>query len=154
MRVKSFRRRRETFLRSPEERERKQIPWSKFFYLGILGSIIIAVLVWGGKKLIYVQGVGVLEAETTQVEARLTVRIADITCAINDKVSRGTGLIFLDASELKHAIAENDRELEERRSVFRQKKLGVKDELKLLELIAGGAFYIDDNGLAGISTER
>ncbi len=133
MRVKSFRRRRETFLRSPEERERKQIPWSKYFYLGVLASIIIAILTWGGKKLIYIQGVGVLEAETTQVEARLTARIEDITCAINDKVSRGTGLIFLVASELKHAIAENDRALEERRSVFRQKKLGIKDELKILE---------------------
>lgn len=132
MRIKSFKRRRDSIIKSPEERERKQIPWGKYFYLGILCLIAIFCLNWGYKKVLYVQGVGVLEAETTNIEATLTARIIDIKCAVNDRVSLGSGLILLDTSELQYKIAARERELKERKNVFNQNILALEDELKVL----------------------
>ena len=133
MRIKSFKRRRESIIKSPEERERKQIPWGKYLYLGILCLIAILCLNWSYKKVLYIQGVGVLEAETTNVETKLTARIIDIKCAVNDRVSVGDCLILLDTSELQYKIAAKERELEERQNISKQNILTLENELKVLK---------------------
>ncbi|MBU2521910.1 MAG: HlyD family efflux transporter periplasmic adaptor subunit [Proteobacteria bacterium] len=128
-----LKKRRESFIKSPEELERKRIPWGKYIYLGIFVLIGIGLLKWGYYHLVYIQGVGVLDAETTNVEAKFTDRVVDIKCNINDKVSKGDPLIFLDKSELEYKIATKEREFGERSNILKQKIKDVESEINLLE---------------------
>jgi multidrug resistance efflux pump len=134
MRFRSLpKRRKRSLIKSPEERERKRIPWGKYLYFGILVLIAIALLRWGYEKLAYVKGAGILEGEATSIEARITARIMSVNCKINDMVSKGEPLVFLDKSELEYKIAAREREIEEKTRNFRQKVLDIENELRLLE---------------------
>jgi multidrug resistance efflux pump len=134
MRFKSLKKRRKrSLIKSPEERERKRIPWGKYLYLGILVLITLGLLKWGYEKLVYVQGVGILEAEATNIEAKITARITNINCKIKDMVSEGKPLVVLDKSEWEYKIAAKERKVEEKTENFQQKILDIENELKLLE---------------------
>ena len=126
-------RRKKGFIKSPEEKERRRIPWGKILYLGILGVILIGFGIWGYERVFYIRGFGVLDSADTNVDAKLTTRITDIKCKINDRVSKGEPIVFLDKSTLQDTISARERELENNKSIFKQKIQDAENELKLVE---------------------
>lgn len=133
MHFKIFRKRGESFIKSPEEKRRKLIPWGKYFYLAVLTIIAISFAKWVYERVIYVRGDGVLEAKTIGISTTITGRIAAIKYRIKDTVSKGEAVVFLDTSELDNKIDAKRREIEEKNTFFRQKILDAENTLRLME---------------------
>lgn len=133
MHFKGLKKRGGSFVKSPEERGRKPIPWGKYLYLTVLAIIVISFVKWTYERVIYVRGDGVLEAKTVGISATITGRVATVKHKVKDTVSKGEAVVFLERSELDNKIDAKRREIEEKNIFFRQKILDAENELRLLE---------------------
>ena len=104
MRSRILRKRGTTFIQNPAEVKKKQIPWGKYAYIVVLCFLGTSAVKWGYGKIFYVRGLGFLESETKHVEAPVTGRIMDIKCKINDVVSKGEPLIFINNPRFYYAM--------------------------------------------------
>lgn len=133
MHFKSFRKKGGSFIKSPEEKGKKPIPWGKYFYLTVLTLIVIIFVKWVYERVICVRGEGVLEAKTISISTTITGRITAIKHRVRDTVSEREAVVFLDRSELDNKIDAKRREIEEKNTFFRQKILDAENELRLME---------------------
>ena len=124
-------RRRKTPIISTEEREKKRFPWGKVVYFAIIGVIVAGFGVWGFQKLIFIKGRGVLEAEAVKVESKLNARIVEIRPAINEQVSKGEPLVFLDKAGLEAQLATKDTQLDRQGTLSRYELEEAKNHLEL-----------------------
>ncbi len=82
-------------------KERRPISWGKFIYIGCLLFILSWGMKWIFLKTFYIEGLGVLDTEVTEVEAKFPGRILNIKHKINDSVTTNEPIVFLDRSELE-----------------------------------------------------
>jgi multidrug resistance efflux pump len=122
MRFRGFRKRNESFKRSPEESGRWQVPWGKYIYLTILTLLVIGLFNMVSRKLLYIEGLGILDAERIQVEGNLTGRITSIKCWINGRISRGELLVTLNQPELEQTFATKELDLENELQLLEKEK--------------------------------
>lgn len=126
-------RRRTAAIITPEERERRGFPWGKVVYFGILGAIVIGFGVWGFSKVFYIKGRGVLEADSIKVESKLNARIIEIKPGVNDRVTEGEPVVFLDKSGLKAQITSKETDVGRKNILSRNELVKAESELKLAE---------------------
>ncbi|MFQ5786897.1 MAG: HlyD family secretion protein [Thermodesulfobacteriota bacterium] len=133
MKFSGFRRKTERVIRTPSARNGEDIPWGKYILFGILFVLIIMGIWTLGNRLVYVRGRGILHAETTDIETKLTARIIEIASNVGDMVHKDQPVVFLDSLDLDYRIADMKRQLEERTSHFKERVTEVNNELERLE---------------------
>ncbi len=82
-------------IRTPSDSGKTTAPWGKALYLISITCLAGYLIVWAYEHLLFVTGVGFLEAETTYIEARTPGRILKFNCDINDTVKVGQPLVIL-----------------------------------------------------------
>lgn len=133
MKFKGIRKKPDTFVRPPQEPQRRRIPIGKYLYIAVLLLFSLLFIRWFIGRMAYIKGIGILDASSISVEPSITARIKEIKCQLNDRVSAGEVLVVLDPTEIEYQIAKKKRELDERSSLFRQRIANVEQEIDLLK---------------------
>jgi multidrug resistance efflux pump len=132
MRLKANRAR-DSAVRSPEEVERRRIPWGKYLYLAVLALLLVVAVRWAARLSLFVRGQGIVQGETTHVQARVTARIEDIKCRVTDRVVAGQELVTIDMAETEQQIREQRRAYEQDIRAIERRALAARHELALAQ---------------------
>ena len=149
----------DSFVRAPEEEERKKIHWGKYIYLVLLAGLLLAIGSCIYRRVVYSSGVGVLRGKMMTVSSSRTGRIESVEVKVGDKVEADQVVARMHLPQLtmdihgqqqeweselrdvEHRIEETRRELElaekkveNHRAMARE----LKNKLKLLRKVTSG----------------
>ena len=132
MQFKGFKRHNAIPLKGRSDGRRKRIPWGKYAYLLFLMFILVSLTKWGTRRLFFVEGLGVLDAERINVEGNLTGRVIKIKCELNDRIADGAPLVVLSQPELEHEFANKEVELNNELKLLQKERENQLTETKVL----------------------